>query len=250
MNEKRRAVNGGAADAASDPAADDARRAGGGDGSREDVEPAAGQEPEAVSGGGGPEAGTQDRAGGPDAASAGGKSGSEAEEGGGEAPAGEREETADTLESLRARLDAACGEVERERDAALRARAETENVRRRAERDVEQAHRFGVEGLVRELLPMRDSLDLGVGAARGEGSTVESLAEAAEMNLRMLTAALEKFGAVEDDPTGEDFDPRFHEAMSMQEAEGVEPGKVIQVFRKGCLLHGRVVRPAMVIVSR
>ena len=237
MNEDRRAAKGEDADAASCPAADDARRAGAGDGLREDEGMAAGREPEAVSEGSGPQAGTQDRAGGPDAAGAG-------------ASAGAPEETADTVESLRARLDAAHGEVERERDAALRARAETENVRRRAERDVEQAHRFGIEGLVRELLPMRDSLELGVGAARGEGSTVESLAEATEMNLRMLTAALEKFGAVEDDPAGEDFDPRFHEAMSMQEAEGVEPGKVIQVFRKGCLLHGRVVRPAMVIVSR
>jgi len=250
VNEDRRAAKGEDADAASCPAADDARRAGVGDGPREDEGMAAGREPEAVSEGSGPQAETQDRADGSGAAGAGGGSGPPAEEGGAGASAGASEETADTAESLRARLDAARGEVERERDAALRARAETENVRRRAERDVEQAHRFGIEGLVRELLPMRDSLELGVGAARGEGSTVESLAEATEMNLRMLTAALEKFGAVEDDPAGEDFDPRFHEAMSMQEAEGVEPGKVIQVFRKGCLLHGRVVRPAMVIVSR
>ena len=184
-------------------------------------------------------------------ADAGGEPGAaEADGEGGEAPAGESEEAADTVESLRARLDAAREEAERERDAALRARAEVENVRRRAERDVEQAHRFGIEGLVRELLPVRDSLERGVGAAREEGSAVESLAEGTEMTLRVLTAALEKFGAVEVDPTGEKFDPRFHEAMSMQEAEGVESGTVIQVFQKGCVLHGRVVRPAMVIVSR
>ncbi len=162
-------------------------------------------------------------------------------------PPGEARAAAETL---RARLDEALGELERERDASLRARAEAENARRRAERDVEQAHRFGIEGLVKELLPVRDGLELGIRAAGEEGSTVEALAEGTEMTLRMLNAALEKFGAVEVDPDGEDFDPRFHEAMTMQEAEGVEPGKVLQVFQKGCLLHGRVVRPAKVIVSR
>ena len=222
-----------------------------------------GREPEAAAEGSGPEAETEDgvdrgaagmdpegAAGVTDAGAAADEPGPPAQEEGGEAPAGEPEGAADTVESLRARLEAAREEAERERDAALRARAEVENVRRRATRDVEQAHRFGVEGLVRELLPMRDSLELGIGAAREAGSTVEALAEGTEMTLRMLTAALEKFGAVEVDPAGEDFDPRFHEAMSMQEAEGVESGKVIQVFQKGCLLHGRVVRPAMVIVSR
>ena len=263
MNEDRRAANGGAADTAPSPPAGEARetrRAAAGDGPAEDEGMSGGREPEAAAEGSRPEAGTEDGAGraaagmdpegAADAGDAGDEPGPRAEEESGEAPTGESEEAADTVESLRARLDAAREEAERERDAALRARAEVENVRRRATRDVEQAHRFGVEGLVRELLPMRDSLELGIGAAREEGSTVEALAEGTEMTLRMLAAALEKFGAVEVDPAGEDFDPRFHEAMSMQEAEGVESGKVIQVFQKGCLLHGRVVRPAMVIVSR
>ena len=170
--------------------------------------------------------------------------GAPAEESGGAAEAGE------PVESLRVRLDEALAAVQHERDVALRARAELENVRRRAERDVEHAHRFGIEGLVRELLPVRDGLELGIRAAGEEGSTVDALAEGTQMTLRMLSAALEKFGAVEVDPQGEDFDPRYHEAMTMQEAEGVESGKVLQVFQKGCLLHGRVVRPAKVIVSR
>ena len=260
MNEDRRAADGGSADAAPSPPAGEARearRAAAGDGPAQDEGMTGGREPEAAAEGSGPETETGEEAGraaaGRDpegAADAGDEPGPPAEEEGGEAPAGEPEEAADTVESLRARLDAAREEAGRERDAALRARAEVENVRRRATRDVEQAHRFGVEGLIRELLPMRDSLELGIGAAREEGSTVEALAEGTEMTLRMLTAALEKFGAVEVDPVGEDFDPRFHEAMSMQESEGVESGKVIQVFQKGCLLHGRVVRPAMVIVSR
>ena len=165
---------------------------------------------------------------------------------------GETGGTVDTgvLGSLRMLLDVARAEVEAEREAALRARAETENVRRRAARDVEQAHRFGIEGLVSELLPVRDGLELGIKAAREEESTVEALTEGTEMTLRMLTAALEKFGMVELDPEGEAFDPSFHQAMFMQEAEGVEPGRVLQVFQRGCLLHGRVVRPAMVVVSK
>lgn len=190
--------------------------------------------------------------GGPDDGAGGSGPGAEASGEGPEA-SGEREDSAgpdESVESLRARLDDLRGELGTEREAALRARAETENVRRRAARDVEQAHRFGIEGLVGELLPIRDGLELGIQAAKEGGGTVEALAEGTEMTLRMLTAALEKFGAVEVNPEGEDFDPQYHQAMSMQEAEGVESGKVIQVFQKGCLLHGRVVRPAMVIVSR
>ena len=156
----------------------------------------------------------------------------------------------ETGESLLEQLEAARRELADEREAALRARAEVENVRRRATRDVEQAHRFGIEGIVGELLPVRDGLEFGIAAATEEGSTVESLAEGTQMTLRMLTSVLEKFGAVEVNPEGEDFDPKFHQAMSMQEAEGVESGKVLQVFQKGCVLNGRVVRPAMVIVSR
>ena len=163
---------------------------------------------------------------------------------------GSDEVVVETGESVLAQLEEAKRALSDEREATLRARAEVENVRRRATRDVEQAHRFGIEGLVGELLPVRDGLELGIRAASEEGSTVESLAEGTSMTLRMLVAALEKFGAVEVDPAGEDFDPQYHQAMSIQESEGVEPGKVLQVFQKGCLLHGRVVRPAMVIVSR
>ena len=257
MNEDRRSANGEPAADASPPV---------------DEAPGVGAPPAGDGGPGGEGAGPEPEASGPssgpggDGASAapppaegsaadavGPPGGPEAEDGRGEAPPGEAAEpadAADTVESLRIRLDEALDEARRERDAALRARAEVENVRRRAERDVERAHRFGVEGLVAELLPVRDGLELGIRASGEEGSTVEALAEGTEMTLRMLNAALEKFGAVEVDPAGEDFDPRFHEAMTMQEAEGMEPGKVLQVFRKGCLLHGRVVRPAKVIVSR
>jgi len=254
VNEDRRPANGEPADAPPSPAAAAAREAqpaAAGDGAPEEGAPgraeagaAAGRPEEIGNGPGQAEAATK-----PDA-DAGGESVSGPKGAPGFATPGAPDEGAESIESLRAQLDEARGEAGRERDAALRARAEVENVRRRAARDVEQAHRFGVEGLVGELLPVRDGLELGIRAAREEGSSVEALAEGTELTLRMLSAALEKFGAVEVDPAGEDFDPRFHEAMSMQEADGVEPGKVLQVFQKGCLLHGRVVRPAMVIVSR
>ena len=254
MNEDRRPASGESADAPPSPAADAAREgqpADAGDGAPEEGAPgraeadaAAGRPEEIGNGPGQVESATEPEA------DDGGESVSGPEGAPGSAGSGEPDEGVETIESLRAELDEARDEAGRERDAALRARAEVENVRRRAARDVEQAHRFGVEGLVGELLPVRDGLELGIRAAREEGSSVEALAEGTELTLRMLSAALEKFGAVEVDPAGEDFDPRFHEAMSMQEAEGVEPGKVLQVFQKGCLLHGRVVRPAMVIVSR
>ena len=254
MNEERRPANGEPADAPPSPSAGAAREtrppAGGDEAPEEGAPGGTGAEPE----GSGPEevgnAGDQTAsATEPDADDDGESVSAPGGEPGTAAP-GEPDGGVETIESLRAQLDTAHDEAEREREAALRARAEVENVRRRAARDVEQAHRFGVEGLVGELLPVRDGLELGIRAAREEGSSVEALAEGTELTLRMLSAALEKFGAVEVDPAGEDFDPRFHEAMSMQEAEGMEPGKVLQVFQKGCLLHGRVVRPAMVIVSR
>ena len=173
-----------------------------------------------------------------------------APDGGDEPDEGAEEVAVETEETLLVQLEDVRRELENEREAALRARAEVENVRRRAARDVEQAHRFGLEGIVGELLPIRDGLELGARAAKEEGSTVESLAEGTEMTLRMLTGVLEKFGAVEVNPEGEDFDPSFHQAMSMSEAEGVASGKVLQVFQKGYLLNGRVVRPAMVIVAK
>ena len=252
MNADRRPTNGKPADTSSSSADKtcEARPADGGDAVAEEEGRPGGpvSEPEGFAPAAESEVGAERVATGTEpAGDAGGEPGPE--------PGGERgdaaaEEVAGTIESLRAQLDEARDEARRGHDAALRARAEAENARRRASLDVEQAHRFGVEGLVGELLPVRDGLELGIRAAQEEGSTVEALAEGTEMTLRMLTAALEKFGAVEVDPAGEDFDPRFHEAMSMREAEGVESGKVLQVFQKGCLLHGRVVRPAMVIVSR
>jgi len=130
----------------------------------------------------------------------------------------------------------------------LRVQAELENQRRRAQRDVENAHKFGVEKFVAELLPVKDSMELGLAA--GVDADLGALREGLELTEKMLTSALEKFGVVQVDPQGDAFNPELHQAMSMQEGADIGPGKVVTVFQKGYLLNERLVRPAMVIVSK
>lgn len=128
----------------------------------------------------------------------------------------------------------------------VRASAETENVRKRATRDVENAHKFALERFGKELLGVRDSLEMGLAA---EGASIESLLEGSNATLKLLGTTMERFGIVEVDPEGEPFDPEFHEAISMQPSEQVEPGSVLTVVQKGYTLNGRLLRPAMVIVA-
>ena len=128
----------------------------------------------------------------------------------------------------------------------LRAAAETENVRKRAARDVENAHKFALERFGKDLLGVKDTLEMGLAA---EGASVESLIEGSDATLKMLGSVLERFGIVEIDPAGEPFDPEFHEAISMQPSEDVEPNSVLTVVQKGYTLNGRLLRPAMVIVA-
>ena len=135
-------------------------------------------------------------------------------------------------------------------DRALRAQAELENVRRRMARDVENAHKFALERFVSELLPVKDSLELGLTATAEEGAGATSIAEGLELTLRMLEQAMEKFGVRVVDPAGESFDPEFHQAMTMQESDTAESGTVLTVVQKGYLLNQRLVRPAMVIVAK
>ena len=135
-------------------------------------------------------------------------------------------------------------------DRALRAQAELENVRRRVERDLRNAHKFALERFVSELLPVKDSLELGLSASTEKGASVESIAEGAELTLRMLEQAMEKFGVTTVDPAGEPFNPEFHQAMTMQESDTSESGTVLTVVQKGYLLNERLVRPAMVIVAK
>ena len=132
-------------------------------------------------------------------------------------------------------------------DRYLRAAAEVENVRKRASRDVEHARKFAIETFGRELLAVKDSLEMGI--AHGESADASSLLEGSAATLKLLTGTLERFGVSEVDPEGEPFDPELHEAMTMQPSDTVEPGSVLTVIQKGYSLNGRLLRPARVIVA-
>ncbi len=139
-------------------------------------------------------------------------------------------------------------------DQLLRAQAELENMRRRVQRDVSNAHKFAIEKFVQELLPVKDSLEMALlaaepAASEGEGADTGHR-EGIELTLKMLTAALEKSGLSEVNPLDQPFDPEFHQAMSMSETADKAPNTVLAVMQKGYLLHDRLVRPAMVVVSR
>ena len=138
-------------------------------------------------------------------------------------------------------------QVEANWDKYLRAAAELDNVRKRAARDVEKAHKFALERFAAELLAVRDSLELGLEAA--DDAAAESLKAGSEATLKLLVATMERFGVVEVDPAGEPFDPQMHEAMTMQPSAEVEPGSVLSVYQKGYSLNGRLLRPARVVVA-
>ena len=140
-------------------------------------------------------------------------------------------------------------EVRESVDKALRATAELENIRKRTSRDIENAHKYALERFVNELLPVIDSMELGINASQS-AEDIESLREGMDLTLKKLFDCLEKFGVKAIDPTGEKFDPEWHEAVSMQELEGSDSGQVVTVMQKGYELNGRLVRPAMVVVAK
>jgi len=129
----------------------------------------------------------------------------------------------------------------------VRASAELENVRKRAARDVENAHKFALERFAADLLAVCDSLEIAL-ATSGE-ATVESLREGNEATLKLLGSIFQRYGIEEVDPQGEPFDPTRHEAMTMQPSADAEPGSVLAVFQKGYSLNGRLLRPARVVVA-
>ncbi|CAB1369511.1 nucleotide exchange factor GrpE [Denitratisoma oestradiolicum] len=152
----------------------------------------------------------------------------------------------DTLPSLEAMLQAAELKAAEHHDAWLRAKAETENVRRRAQEDITKAGKFAVERFSGELLAVRDSLEA---ALANENQSAEALRSGVELTLRQLAAAFEKSSLLEISPLNEKFDPHKHQAISQVDAEG-EPNRVINVLQKGYQLHDRVIRPALVVVSK
>ncbi|MGD8937129.1 MAG: nucleotide exchange factor GrpE [Thiogranum sp.] len=166
-----------------------------------------------------------------------------------EAPEDSDNADAQAPEELHALLTDARSKADEHWNQCLRLQAEIENLRKRAERDLANAHKFALEKFASELLPVRDSLEMGL-LAVGENADVEKLKEGSELTLKMLTNALEKFNIKEINPLNEKFNPEYHEAMSVQEREDVAPNTVVTVVQKGYLLNDRLIRPAMVIVSR
>ncbi|MDE8557165.1 nucleotide exchange factor GrpE [Pantoea vagans] len=136
------------------------------------------------------------------------------------------------------------------RDAQMRAQAEVENIRRRAEMDVEKAHKFALEKFANELLPVIDSLERALEVANKEDPQLASMIEGIELTLKGLLGAVRKFGVEVVGETGVPFNPEVHQAMSMMESEEFEPNHVMLVMQRGYTLNGRLLRPAMVAVSK
>jgi molecular chaperone GrpE len=154
------------------------------------------------------------------------------------------EKNADSLET---QLETAQAKATENWELYIRAKAEMDNLRRRNAKDVENAHKFGIEKFVNELLPVVDGMHAGLAV---EEASAESLREGMELTMSMIQKMMEKLGIEEVDPMNEKFDPEKHQAMSMQPSADVEPNTVIAVMQKGYLLNDRLIRPAMVMVSK
>ena len=162
----------------------------------------------------------------------------------GEATAAPSQET-----ELATLLEDARNKADEHWNLCLRLQADLDNLHKRSERDLANAHKFALERFAQELLPVRDSLEMGLASAADGQVDPARLQEGVELTLQMLTTALGKFGITEIDPQLERFNPDFHQAMSLQERADVEPNTVVTVVQKGYLLNDRLLRPAMVIVS-
>ena len=163
------------------------------------------------------------------------------------------EDTADSVDDspadLSDALDEARSAAQANWDMVLRTRAELDNLRKRAERDIANAHRYGLERVINEFLPVRDSLELGLSAAEVEADVVR-IREGIALTLKLMETAFDKLGLEAVDPLEERFDPELHQAMSMQEGEEGQSGIVLSVVQKGYRLKGRLVRPALVVVGK
>lgn len=170
-----------------------------------------------------------------------------------EAMAGDEQAVPEQPMGENSEVDALQVTLQEYQEQALRAQAEMQNVRRRAEIDVEKAHKFALEKFVKELLPVADSLEKAVESTESQeqaGDVVKSIREGVGMTLSLFLSSLKKFNVEQLNPVGEPFDPQHHEAMSMVPAPDAEPNSVVAVIQKGYLLNSRVVRPAMVVVAK
>ena len=155
--------------------------------------------------------------------------------------------TTDVTPSLEQQLRQAELAAQEHHDAWLRAKAEADNIRKRAQSEIASAHKFAVENFASELLAVKDSLEA---ALATDNAAAESLKSGVELTLKQLNSVFGKFNLSEINPAGEKFDPHRHQAISTIESDEAEPNTVLQVLQKGCLLHDRVIRPALVTVSK
>ena len=149
-----------------------------------------------------------------------------------------------------AELEALRQQAEENHNNYLRALADLDNLRKRNQRELENARKYGLERLASELLPVRDSLEAGIAAAEDGAPEAAALMEGAQATLKLLDTALAQFAIEVIDPHGEPFNPDFHEAMSIVEAPEMEPNSVVTVVQKGFRIHERLLRPARVLVSK
>jgi molecular chaperone GrpE len=156
----------------------------------------------------------------------------------------------DENESLEEQLQQAQATIKDYWDQVVRMRAEVENNRKRAERDVENAHKYALKNFVDSLLPVIDSMEMGQTAANAENVTLESIREGSELTMTMFAQVLERSGLQQINPLGEKFDPEKHQAISMVEVPDAKPNSVIEVMQKGFSLNDRLIRPAMVVVAK
>lgn len=154
-------------------------------------------------------------------------------------------------EDLNLLLEDARNKADEHWDQVVRLQAELENVRRRATKDVESAHKFGLEKFVNELLPVIDSLQMGLDASKSaDDDGLHKLQEGTDMTLNMFSSAMAKFNVQPVGNVGDKFNPDFHQAITMQESNEHEPDSVMVVMQKGYVMNERLIRPAMVMVSK
>ncbi len=155
-----------------------------------------------------------------------------------------------TPEELQQALVEAEQKAQENWDKAVRVQAEMENLKRRTQKDLEDAHKFALTGFAKELLPVLDSLVLGLQAATGDSDEVKKFREGSELTIKQFESVFGKFNIEMIDPLGQPFNAELHQAMAMQVVEGAAPNTVVNVFQKGYVLNGRLLRPAMVLVAK
>ncbi|MFK5949747.1 MAG: nucleotide exchange factor GrpE [Methylococcales bacterium] len=155
-----------------------------------------------------------------------------------------------SIEELQKQLKLANQKAEENWDKVVRSQAEMDNLKRRTQKDLENAHKYGLEKFAKELISVIDSLELGIQASTSDAPEVVSLREGSELTIKQFESVFAKFNIEAIDPLGQPFNPELHQAMTMQPSADVEPNTVINVFQKGYILNGRLIRPAMVVVSQ